>query len=350
MSKPVTYMITTIMILFVAFMTLQVIRACNRSAFGEEVPSWEAYDECIKQYEGQGLSASEWAQKCAHLKPKKVEKISEKSKKTWDVWDKEKYGSMADGIRDGMGWCMNPENKCYSGIRNRLKKRASEYSEWFGKYAGGYLPYHFALTSATEAPAGPHQCSPDLKLKECGIMGLKMLDAMECDIDVCDPEASIWCAGWQRNKAMIAFEEKYPQVKQAPRYDRYVLSIAGGGVGQVWYNAIEHSGALDIDPKTGKLKYEKPLQRVLDYMSLPSKRQHQKFVDSMSGNRVTAYKIGLRAGRHIAVMKIVAEAYGVSVDELPYRDPMVIERPEHLPKFPGVKKHGKCKVKNLEKK
>jgi len=253
----------------------------------------------------------------------------------WNVW-KGKYASMGDGVRDGKGWCMHPSSRCYDGIRNRLKKRYSEYKDWFEKYSGGYLPAHIALTSCTEAPAGATQCSPDLKLRECGIMGLKLIDAQQCDINVADPEASIWCASYLQNKRMLAFYEKYPQVKNVKSpSQRYMLAVTGGGVGQIFFNIIEHSKAFN---------YERPFDRILEWMSRPEGKKPSKFNEDVSKNRVSAYKIGFRVGRTPAVMGIAREFYGVkSVDDLPFKEPVLIPRPEHLPKFPGVSLHGNFK-------
>ena len=263
------------------------------------------------------------------------ENESEPSKQDWNVW-KSKYASMGDGVREGKGWCMHKESRCYEGIRSRLKKRYETYKDWFEKYSGGYLPAHIALTSCTEAPAGATQCSPDLKLRECGIMGLKLLDAKECDINVADPEASIWCASYLQNKRILSFYERYPQVKNVKSpSQRYMLAVAGGGMGQVLFNVIEHSKAFN---------YDKPFDRVLEWMSRPERRKPSEFNEGVNANRVSAYKIGLRAGRHVAVLEILKEFYGVkSVDDLPFKEPVLIPRPEHLPRFPGVSLHGDFK-------
>jgi len=260
----------------------------------------------------------------------KEEKEKVAPDKSWLFFTEEKFLSMGEGVRDGKGWCMSPSSRCYSGIRKRLKSRYGEYKEYFEKYSGGVLPAHLALTSCTEAPAGPLQCSPDKKLKECGIMGLKMIDAKECDIDPFSPEASIWCAARNGNQRILDFEKRYPQVKLAPRSQRYMLSVASGGVGEMWINAIEHSQALAV--KNGKLVYTHPFDRVLEWLSKPKKPS--SFLEKVTQGRVSSYRLGLRAGRHVAVMLIIAEFYGVkNLDDLPYKDPIIIPRPSHFPRF-----------------
>jgi len=271
--------------------------------------------------------------------------------KSWDnAWEDkvepDKFKSVAEGVYDGKGWCLNPKNKCYNGVRNRLKTRYSDYKEWFEDYASGMVPVHVALTSTTEAPAGPEQCSPDAKLRECGILGIKMMDAKECDINVCSPEASIWCFSYLATKRRMAAVKIYENLYMAPNYDQYVIGGISGGIGQLAKYIVDKSGALDVVGTDGstKLKYDSPYKRILTWLSHYSSKKPKTMMDLIFSGRITDYKVGLRVARFHAVMEIVREFYGVeTVDDIPYRKLLLTERPQHLPGYPGEALHGKCK-------
>jgi len=248
------------------------------------------------------------------------------------------------GIVAGKGWCLNDSSKCSKSIPKRLARRMDEYGPWFEQYAGGLIPAHIAMTSITEAPEGPAQCSPDKKLKECGLLGIKYTQADKCNINVCDPEASIWCAAMGGNARRIAMLKKYPDLKMAPAKDQYLIAGLAGGVGQIAISLIKKSGALNVVGTNGnkQLKYDSPYKRLLTWFS--NVKNSNGVENNLIYGRLTAYKVGFRISRGEAVMQHLQTYYNVSsFDEMPHGEFKIIERPDHLPTYPGHSKHGQCK-------
>jgi len=278
-------------------------------------------------------------------------RAEEKTKQEWtQLWEDkknpEKFKSVTDGVIDGKGWCLNPKNKCYDGIRKRLRARYDTYEKWFEQYSSGMIPAHVALTSTTEAPAGPSQCSPDPKLRECGILGLKMLDAKECDINVASPEASIWCFSYLATKRRIAANKLYENLDMAPKYDQYIIGGISGGIGQLAKYIIDKSGALDTIGTDGstKLKYPSPYERILTWLKHYSSKKPKTMMDMIFAGRISDYKVGLRVARFHAVMEIIKEFYKVdTVNDINYPELILIDRPKNLPTFPGNNLHGNFK-------
>lgn len=260
--------------------------------------------------------------------------------------EKSAYGEInktaKNGIIAGKGWCLHESSKCSKSIPKRLARRMDEYGEWFEQYAGGLIPAHIAMTSITEAPEGPAQCSPDKQLKECGLLGIKYTQARDCNINVCDPEASIWCAARGGNARRIAMLKKYPQLKLAPPKDQYLIAGMAGGIGNLAITLIKKSGALDTIGSNGteKLKYDSPYNRLLTWFGNSKKSQDEN--NTLYG-RLTAYKVGFRISRGQAVMQHLMDYYGVdSFDDLPYGEFKIIPRSDHFAEYPGNSKHGKC--------
>ena len=270
-----------------------------------------------------------------------------KSEKTWtESWEDEKFEDFGDGVESGMWWCLSPKSRCYTKMRKRFVKRYETFKTWFIKYAAGMIPAHIAMTSTTEAPAGPHQCSPDKKLKECGLMGTKYLMAKQCNVNICDPEAAIWCSAHMANKRRLAAFKKYPELKMAPARDQYFIGGMTGGIGPIASLIILKSGALKTisDGKGGKkLRFESPLDRIFFWLKSP-RQKPTSLIEAVENSRLTQKKIGYRIGRGYAVDQHLRWFYGVKeFDEMPRGEFKLIKRPKHLPEYPGDERHGKCK-------
>jgi len=249
-----------------------------------------------------------------------------------------KKKTVKDGLVNGMKWCMNSKSKCYRAIRNRLEKRYEMYKAWWDKYSGARKPRHQALTSCTEAPVGPAQCSPDKSLEECGLMGIKESQAEACNVNVCDPESSIWCAGYFANKRMLKVAEKYPAIMQAPR-DWYMITGFIGGLGTMGYILVKDSGAASTNDD-GTLRYKSPYNRVVTWLKWVHAYKPENIGKMMVYGRFKEEKLGFRVGRTKAVLDIIEEYHpdGLTFNSMP----VLIPRPPHLPKFPGKYLHGKC--------
>ena len=241
------------------------------------------------------------------------------------------------GLVNGLKWCVNPKSKCGKGIRKRTAKRMDEYGPWFRKYSGARLPEHMAMISATESPVGPAQCSPDKVLEECGLLGVKEDMAEKCDVNVADPEASIWCASYMANKRMLKLAEKYPQIKQSPR-SWYMLSGLVGSMGTMAMIMIKDSHALDVNDD-GTLKYKSPHNRVMNWLKWIHKYKPENIGKLLVYARFKEHKIGFKIGRQVAVLSILEGDY--YPDGITFNTPVLIPRPVHLPEFPGRKLHGK---------
>lgn len=304
-------------VIIVCFVLAFAIRTCQSAA---EVPGSvecpDNSDECWNKYSKEASKGVSEAGKPTLEPPKKTVK---------------------DGLINGMKWCMNPKSKCYHGIRARLEKRYKMYKAWWDKYSGARKPRHQALTSCTEAPVGPAQCSPDKSLEECGLMGIKESQAEACNVNVCDPESSIWCAGYFANKRMLKVAEKYPAIMQAPR-DWYMISGFIGGLGTMGYILVKDSGAVSTNDD-GTLRYKSPYNRVVTWLKWVHAYKPENIGKMMVYGRFKEEKLGFRVGRVKAVLDIVEEYHA---DGLTFSTPVLIPRPTYLPEFPGMSAHGKC--------
>lgn len=292
-----------------------VINSCTMEAHAEN-PCPDNSDECWQKYNTEAMKGK-----------------SEAGKPTIEPAKKD----VAYGLKNGLKWCVSEKSKCGKGIRKRTAKRMAEYGPWFGKYSGGRLKEHQALISACEAPVGPAQCSPDKVLEECGLLGIKETMAETCNVNVADPEASIWCASYMANKRMIRLAEKYPQLKQSPR-DWYMLSGLVGSMGTMAMIMIKDSHALDVKAD-GTLKHKSPHGRIMNWLKWIHKYQPENIGKMMVYARFKEHKIGFKLGRQVAVLKIIEGEY--YPDGITFKTPVLIPRPEHLPAFPGKKLHGR---------
>jgi len=284
--------------------------------------------------------------------------------KHWEAKEKGLYKGSSEGVATGKGWCLGPNSKCSKGIPKRLEKRMNKYGKWFKQFAGGMVPEHLALTSTTEAPEGPGQCSPDSKLKECGLMGVKWTQARDCGCNVCHPGCAIACAAKGANARRMAVYKKYPQIDQAPEFDKYVLGGLAGGIGGLASILLSKSGAL-ATKDDGTLKHKYPYLRLLIWVG-SAKQKPQKLVDKIKMGRITTYKMGLRVARPYAALQIVMKHLGVldtyvkTIGKKDYEKVAKafekvkrgkwekIEIPAEILQsapYPGDKDHGKCKKK-----
>jgi len=334
--KKLTNFIIFVAFVIVCFKIVLVFSGCTKSAYGEESKN----DVVELVPESQVKSNTSWD-------------------KHWEAKESGEFKSSAEGVSAGTAWCLWPNSKCSTGIPKRLDKRMDVYGEWFREYAEGLIPEHIALTSTTEAPEGPGQCSPDTKLKECGLMGIKWTQAKACDVNVCNPEAAIACAAKGGNARRMAVLKKYPQLKHAPAFDQYVIGGLAGGIGGLATVIIKKSGALSVKAD-GALVYEHPYRRILVWVGSP-KQKPTALVDKIQMGRITSYKMGLRVSRAYAALQIVMSHLGLiteyeksygkkafekvadafeKIQRGPYKE---VEIPDYLPKYPGDSLHGKCK-------
>jgi len=289
--------------------------SCTRDAHAEN-PCPDNSDECWQKYNAEAERGMAEAGKPT-VEPKKK--------------------TVIDGLKNGQKWCTSPKARCYKAIRVRTQKRMDEYGPWFIKYSGGRLPEHIAMISSTESPVGPAQCSPDKVLEECGLMGTKESMAEKCDVNVADPEASIWCSSYMANKRMLKLVEKYPQLKQSPR-DWYMLSGLVGSMGTMAMIMIKDSHSLDVKAD-GTLKHKSPHGRIMNWLKWIHKYQPENIGKLLVYARFKEHKIGFKLGRQVAVLKIIEGEY--YPDGITFKTPVLIPRPEHLPAFPGKKLHGR---------
>jgi len=253
--------------------------------------------------------------------------------------------TISDGIKVGAKWGLNPKVKQYDRIKKRLDERYSLYQEHFEAYKGGHLSRYKAIISMTEnLKADPCKCTKDRKLKECGIMGISWSIAEECDVDVRDSEASIWCFGRSINKRVLNLRKKYPATKQMLLHEQYMLTELFRGIGPSAEKLMYASGAMNID-KNGTLKHKNSFKRILVYTkSLDHKPDKLEYI--MKGRRFSKFKLGFRTKFAETVFKVLMRFYGVSqVEALPFGEPVLIDRPTHFQHYPGKALHGKCSGK-----
>ena len=168
-------------------------------------------------------------------------------------------------------------------------------------------------------------------------MGIKASMAEACDVNICSPEASIWCSGYFANKRMIKIANKYPQITQAPR-DWYMITGFIGGLGTMGYILVKESQALKTN-SDGNLVYASPYNRVVHWLKWVHAYKPQTISKMMVYGRFAEEKLGFRVGRSKAVLDIVEEYHP---DGLTFSTPVLIPRPTHFPKYPGRKLHGQC--------
>lgn len=276
------------------------------------------------------------------------------------------YKSPGEGVDVGTSWCLKDSQRCKEGILKRLEKRWDRYCPdptdlnrcWWRKYAGGMVPAHLALTSATEAPAGPAQCSPDKNLKECGLLGITWAQAEKCGCNTCDPECAIACAGHMANAKRMKMLELFPDLYKAPTMDRYIMAGMGGIGTPLWKVLLDHSGALALR-ESGAPRHDYPYLRVLVWYKSPRAKPKTDKALALHA-AVSSYRIGIRISRAYAGMQILMAHYGViepseykadltgyswvatRFDELPWGGFREVKIPGHLPPYPGKAKHGKC--------
>lgn len=267
---------------------------------------------------------------------------------TWipDPW---KYGckegqycpTIANGIKAGKSWCLDPKKPCYKSHRNLTFKIYQEFGVWFEKYKGGRLAIHMASTARTESEGDPSSKTKS-SIKEVGLLSIKATSAKNLNINACHPEANIWAAGYIANQHLIQIAEKYPQIKKAPRLEWMMLAGAMGAVGSTRvYNLIDASGALKTD-ESGELVYKSPHDRILKWAGWKANQLGAE-VYSFLYKPIFGPIAGLtmfRLARAVAVYDILAEFYP---DGFPWSEPKLIPRPEYLPEFPGYDLHGRCK-------
>jgi hypothetical protein len=294
-------------------------------------------------------------------------------------------GTVAAGIKDNLTWCLTPKQPCATRTPKRTARRWNTYGQWFADYStSGYEAVYMAVVSTFTfigEPKNPPKkkdkdgtitvryCSKDSVLRECGLMGLKLRDAKACDVNVCSPRASTWCAADLGENQIQAFLAAHPGAALLSWELLYQFASVSSGIGSAGGYLIRKSGCLTVGDD-GALVYKDPMGRLLAYAKsldrfkkivqsgkLPSlldavgnKKKLAAHAEALFAGRISNYTTGKRLGRIVATNVHVHNFHRKlgNGDTIPFKAPGHVPRPVDLAPYPGDALHGQCqKFKSL---